>query len=57
MLTALNQPADQVKGLRGGANDYLTKPFDLSIFNARIDAWSRTQRNDLAIDSTKTFLT
>ena len=37
MLTALGQAADQVKGLRAGADDYLSKPFDLDIFQARVD--------------------
>lgn len=57
MLTALNQPADQVKGLSKGADDYLAKPFDLSVFHARIDALiRRTHRGDAATDSTKSFL-
>ncbi len=58
MLTALNQPADQVKGLYKGADDYLTKPFDLSVFHARVDALvRRSQREEeVAMDSTKTFV-
>lgn len=57
MLTALNQPADQVKGLSKGADDYLTKPFDLSVFHARVDALvRRAQRGEGTIDSTKTFI-
>ena len=48
MLTALGQPADQVKGLRAGADDYLSKPFDLDIFQARLDALiRRTHRDDV----------
>lgn len=57
MLTALSQPADQVKGLAKGADDYLTKPFDLSVFHARIDALvRRTQRGGNMSDTTKCFL-
>ena len=58
MLTALNQPADQVKGLYKGADDYLTKPFDLSVFHARVDALvRRSQREEeVAMDSTKSFV-
>lgn len=57
MLTALNRSADQVKGLRAGADDYLTKPFDLSVFHARIDALvRRTWRGDGVLDNTKSFL-
>jgi len=57
MLTALNQSSDQVKGLRAGADDYLTKPFDLSVFHARLDALvRRTQRGDGTLESKKSFL-
>lgn len=57
MLTALNQPADQVKGLRAGADDYLTKPFDLSIFQARLEALvRRNQRGEGMADNKKTFI-
>lgn len=44
MLTALGQASDQVKGLRAGADDYLSKPFDLDIFQARLDALVRRTR-------------
>ena len=57
MLTALGQPADQVKGLRAGADDYLSKPFDLDIFQARLDALiRRTHREDPAASNVLTFL-
>ena len=46
MLTALGQASDQVKGLRAGADDYLSKPFDLDIFQARLDALVRRARRD-----------
>ncbi len=36
MLTAKNDSASKVRGLRGGADDYLTKPFDLEELMARI---------------------
>ena len=35
-LTALNDSADQEKGLNLGAEDYITKPFDPSIVRARV---------------------
>jgi two-component system, OmpR family, alkaline phosphatase synthesis response regulator PhoP len=38
MLTARGQIADKVLGLRLGADDYLTKPFDNSELLARIEA-------------------
>jgi two-component system, OmpR family, alkaline phosphatase synthesis response regulator PhoP len=36
MLTARGHPNDILKGFAAGADDYLTKPFDLSILIARI---------------------
>jgi DNA-binding response OmpR family regulator len=36
MLTARGQPEDVLKGFAAGADDYLTKPFDLAILMARI---------------------
>ncbi len=41
MLTAKGQPADRVRGLDLGADDYVTKPFDLSELAARIRAVMR----------------
>jgi len=41
MLTALDSRNDQLKGFQHGADDYLTKPFDLDILRARIDALIR----------------
>ncbi len=36
MVTALTQPEDIVAGLDAGADDYVTKPFDLSVLQARV---------------------
>jgi DNA-binding response OmpR family regulator len=36
MLTARNRPDDVLKGFEAGADDYLPKPFELSILLARI---------------------
>ena len=58
VLTARGQRADKLRGLRLGADDYVTKPFDLEELIARIHAVLRrsnpdTQRftlGDLVID-------
>ncbi len=41
MLTARGHPADVLKGFAAGADDYLTKPFDLAILIARISGLLR----------------
>src|SRR5580698_9061030 len=41
MLTARDAPADVVRGLDSGADDYLTKPFSIEILLARLRAVSR----------------
>ncbi|HEV2470950.1 MAG TPA: response regulator transcription factor [Candidatus Sulfotelmatobacter sp.] len=53
MLTARGRPEDVLRGFASGADDYLAKPFDLSILLARLQGllrrtdWMRTgQRND-----------
>jgi two-component system copper resistance phosphate regulon response regulator CusR len=45
MLTAMDQPEDEVEGLSEGADDYLGKPFDLEILTARARALLR--RNEV----------
>ena len=44
MLTALDQTADQVRGLRSGADDYLCKPFGVMELVSRVRA--RLRGND-----------
>jgi DNA-binding response OmpR family regulator len=44
MLTARGTSDDIVAGLRQGADDYLTKPFDMAVLTARVDALLRRAR-------------
>jgi DNA-binding response OmpR family regulator len=61
MLTARDHPADVLRGFAAGADDYLTKPFDLSILIARIRGllrrreWLRTSPPAPATKDTFTF--
>ena len=41
MLTAMGRPDDVLKGFASGADDYLAKPFDLSILLARLQGLLR----------------
>ncbi len=46
MLTARDAIDDKVKGLDGGADDYLTKPFELAELRARVRALLRRVSSD-----------
>jgi DNA-binding response OmpR family regulator len=52
MLTARSRPEDVLKGFAAGADDYLPKPFDLSILLARLQGllrrreWMRNVHNE-----------
>lgn len=48
MLTARSQVVDRVLGLKLGADDYLTKPFEPMELLARIEALLRRQRSSTA---------
>ena len=44
MLTARGRPEDVLKGFESGADDYLPKPFELSVLMARINALLRRRQ-------------
>jgi DNA-binding response OmpR family regulator len=50
MLTARREEADKVLGLDSGADDYLTKPFGIREFVARVRALLRRRRREPADD-------
>jgi two-component system, OmpR family, response regulator RegX3 len=56
MLTACDLETDEVQGLMSGADDYITKPFSLSVLRARVEAmFRRIDANDNHIIQTGRF--
>jgi len=53
MLTALDSKQDMLDGFRHGADDYVTKPFDLSILEARMSALINRYRETVAKSTLK----
>lgn len=47
MLTALDQTDSKVRGLQTGADDYITKPFNMDELQMRIEAHLRRSERDL----------
>jgi DNA-binding response OmpR family regulator len=55
MLTGHAEEPDKVRGLRAGADDYLTKPFGLDEFTARLEALLR-RGNRVASEASEIFV-
>jgi len=53
MLTARGEEEDRIRGLRTGADDYVTKPFSPRELMARVEALLRRSRPSLAGDTLK----
>ncbi|MBV4431683.1 response regulator transcription factor [Clostridium tyrobutyricum] len=56
MLTSKNDSSSKVHGLRMGADDYLTKPFDMDEFLARVSSLIRRYTRLNTIDTQKKML-
>jgi DNA-binding response OmpR family regulator len=57
MLTARDTETDRVRGLRGGADDYVSKPFDRDELLARIEGLlRRAPRDDAPVSYTDSFM-
>lgn len=56
MLTALSTPEQIVEGLDTGADDYMTKPFDLAILLARVRSLLRRREANMSIPENKNIL-
>ena len=55
MLTAKVEDVDKVKGLKLGADDYITKPFNVQELLARIEAVLRRTRSSEEVNIPRTF--
>ena len=61
MLTARSQPEDILRGFAAGADDYLPKPFELSILIARLNGllrrheWLRRERSNATSTLSQSF--
>ncbi|MCQ2418786.1 MAG: response regulator transcription factor [Clostridia bacterium] len=53
MLTAKGETADKVQGLKSGADDYITKPFEMKEVLARIEAVLRRSGIEVSKDEKK----
>ena len=53
MLTARAQSEDRILGLESGADDYITKPFDLDELLARVRSLLRRQNWNLSHQSSQ----
>ncbi len=53
MVSARDAASDQVRGMEAGADDYVTKPFDLDVLLAKVQAQLRRNYGELAPATTE----
>ena len=56
MLTALSTPEQIVEGLDAGADDYMTKPFDFAVLQARVRSLLRRRELTLKTSDNKNII-
>ncbi len=57
MLTAKTEEVDQIVGLTMGADDYVTKPFSMKVFLARVEAVLRRTQRTAPLSSEERMIT
>lgn len=50
-LTALDGKGEEIEGLRAGGNDYISKPYDVDVLVARVEAQLRLARSNRVAQS------
>ncbi|WP_455164043.1 response regulator transcription factor [Slackia exigua] len=51
MVSARDAVSDQVRGMESGADDYMTKPFDLDVLLAKVQAQMRRNYGELGVSA------
>lgn len=51
MVSARDAVSDQVRGMEAGADDYMTKPFDLDVLLAKVQAQMRRNYGELGVSA------
>ena len=55
MVTALTRPENIIEGLEAGADDYITKPFDLDVLLAKVKVQLRRSENEKNVSKVQRF--
>lgn len=55
-ITAMKQRASQIAGLQAGGHDYITKPIDLDVLEAKLNALTKAIESHIRLRSTEALL-